>query len=92
MLGDGEMQFLRSKGFNMSAWESIEPFVAPYPSDPSCVDSFATNWSGLKKIDNDLYLPMFGYKNTEEYYEAAVLSGKFNRIKTPLLCLSADDD
>lgn len=30
--------------------------------------SFATNWSGLKKIDLDLYIPMFGFKNCEDYY------------------------
>jgi len=29
--------------------------------------SFATNTTGLKKIDLDLYIPMFGYKNCDDY-------------------------
>jgi len=31
--------------------------------------SFSTNWSGLKKIDEDLYIPMFGFKSHNEYYD-----------------------
>ena len=54
--------------------------------------SFATNWRGLKKIDEDLYCPMFGFKTCDEYYEASVMSGRFQNIKTPTMCLSADDD
>jgi predicted alpha/beta-fold hydrolase len=54
--------------------------------------SFDTNWSGLKKIDNDLYIPMFGFKSTDEYYDESIMTGRFKHIKVPTFCLSADND
>ena len=54
--------------------------------------SFATNTTGLKKIDLDLYIPMFGYKNCDDYNQASVMTGRFKDIKVPTFCLSTDND
>ena len=35
---------------------------------------------------------MFGYKDSMEYYKAAVISGKLNKITCPILYLASIDD
>lgn len=54
--------------------------------------SFANNWRGLKQLDEDLYVPMFGYKDCEDYYTNGTMTGQFHKIKVPTFCLSANDD
>lgn len=55
-------------------------------------ESFRTNWSGLPKLDTDLYVPMFGFKSCDEYYERGTVAGRLNQIKTPTIALAACDD
>ena len=53
---------------------------------------FSNNRRGLKGIDEELYLPMFGYKTCDEYYKAASFAGSIHKVQVPMLCLSAQDD
>ena len=47
----------------------------------------------IRQFDAAVIAPMFGYKNVDHYYHASSIVEKpFECIKTPLLCLSADDD
>jgi abhydrolase domain-containing protein 1/3 len=47
----------------------------------------------IRQFDDAVIAPMFGYKNVGHYYHASSIVEKpFECIKTPLLCLSADDD
>jgi predicted alpha/beta-fold hydrolase len=50
---------------------------------------FVNNRTGLKGIDEELYVPMFGFKDCEEYYKAATFAGSIHKVQVPLLCLSA---
>ena len=53
---------------------------------------FKTNKNGLWTIDEQIYAPMFGFKDRQEYYKECSLSGQWNRVKVPTLSLSALDD
>ena len=47
----------------------------------------------IRQFDAAVIAPMFGYKDVDHYYHASSITEKpFECIKTPLLCLSADDD
>lgn len=47
----------------------------------------------IRQFDAAVTAPMFGYKDVDHYYHASSIVEKpFEVIKTPLLCLSADDD
>ncbi|XP_012527466.1 phospholipase ABHD3 [Monomorium pharaonis] len=46
----------------------------------------------IREFDSNFTTRHFGYKNVEEYYNAATLHGKLHWIKVPTLCLSAADD
>ncbi|EDO48789.1 predicted protein, partial [Nematostella vectensis] len=47
----------------------------------------------VREFDNRLIAPMFGFKDSSEYYAAASLHSKpLHLINIPLLCLSAEDD
>lgn len=47
----------------------------------------------IRQFDAAVTAPMYGYKDVNDYYQAASIVEKpFECIKTPLLCLSADDD
>ena len=50
------------------------------------------NKRGLIEIDEQIYVPMFGFKDTASYYKAGTLAGRFNKIKVPTFGLSAMDD
>ena len=46
----------------------------------------------MKKINTEVYVPMFGFKNLDEYLETGRLTGDFHMIKVPKFCLSSNDD
>ena len=47
----------------------------------------------IRQFDAAVIAPMFGYRDVDHYYHASSIAEKpFECIKTPLLCLSADDD
>ena len=47
----------------------------------------------IRQFDAAVIAPMFGYKSVDHYYHASSIVEKpLECIKTPLLCLSADDD
>mgnify|MGYP002803940222 FL=1 len=47
----------------------------------------------IKQFDAAVIAPMFGYSSVDHYYHASSIVEKhLECIKTPLLCLSADDD
>ena len=47
----------------------------------------------VQDFDNRVIAPMFGFKNSSEYYSAATLHTKpLHTINVPLLCLSSADD
>ena len=52
----------------------------------------ATNWSGLKVFDEQIYPRMYGYAGKNEYYEAIVLADHVLDIKVPTFALDAEDD
>lgn len=41
-------------------------------------NTIGSNWRGLKTINTDVYAPMFGFKNSDEFLEAARLTGKWH--------------
>ncbi|XP_026471026.1 phospholipase ABHD3-like [Ctenocephalides felis] len=46
----------------------------------------------IKEFDENFTTLHFGYKNIDDYYSAATLHDKIDKITVPLLCLSAADD
>ena len=46
----------------------------------------------LTNIDTRIIAPMFGYKDYMEYYKAAVISKRLNKITCPMLYLASMDD
>jgi abhydrolase domain-containing protein 1/3 len=46
----------------------------------------------LKEFDATFTTKMWGYKDTDHYYEEAQISGKLHMIKKPTLCVNAADD
>lgn len=54
--------------------------------------TIGNNWRGLKTINTDVYAPMLGFKNLDEFLEAARLTGKWHKIKVPTFCLTSTDD
>lgn len=53
---------------------------------------FRSNTKGLLTLDEQIYVPMFGFKDRFEYYRAATLSGKLIGVAVPTFSLSALDD
>lgn len=53
---------------------------------------FQTNRTGLKTLDENIYTPMFGFKDVNEYYRGTTLAGKLNKIKVPTFSLGTLDD
>jgi len=41
---------------------------------------FANNKNGLRTLDEEIFTPMFGFKNVSEYYRAVTLAGSFHKI------------
>uniref|UniRef100_A0A6M2DJ76 Putative phospholipase abhd3 n=1 Tax=Xenopsylla cheopis TaxID=163159 RepID=A0A6M2DJ76_XENCH len=46
----------------------------------------------IKEFDENFTTLHFGYKDIDDYYSAATLHNKIDRMTVPLLCLSAADD
>ena len=46
----------------------------------------------LTNYDSRIIAPMFGYKDSMEYYKAAVTNGKLHKINCPTLYLASIDD
>jgi predicted alpha/beta-fold hydrolase len=64
-------------------------FVAvPSPIDPVFLDEVAT----LRDFDNAYTAPLYGYRDAEEYYEAASSRPYLRFIQVPTLLLHAKDD
>lgn len=99
-------QFFYSTGFGAYAWgiginlvnvlqqhavPELSKYCSPEEGERLRI-AFANNWKGLKQIEVDLYLPMFGFQSFEEYYRKGTVAGKLNKISVPTFCLSSDDD
>ena len=52
---------------------------------------FAANKNGLKTLDEEIFTPMFGFKNANDYYRAVTLAGTFHKIKVPTFGLHTID-
>jgi abhydrolase domain-containing protein 1/3 len=48
--------------------------------------------STIKEFDSMVTVPIFGFKDVVDYYSNSTNSGKINRIRTPLLCVTAAND
>lgn len=48
--------------------------------------------TSVRQFDSRFTCKQFGYTDVEEYYQAATLHTKLDRIRVPTLCLSAADD
>lgn len=46
----------------------------------------------VREFDERFIVPMFGYKDVNEYYTDAGLYYKVNKVVVPTLCLNAADD
>jgi len=53
---------------------------------------FTTNRNGLRTLDEELFTPMFGFKDVNDYYNSITLAGKFHEIKVPTFSLHTLDD
>jgi predicted alpha/beta-fold hydrolase len=53
---------------------------------------FSTNKNGLRTLDEEIFAPMFGFKDAYDYYRGITLNGKFNQIKVPTFSLHTMDD
>lgn len=53
---------------------------------------FSTNKTGLRTLDEEIFAPMFGFKDAYDYYRGITLNGKFNQIKVPTFSLHTLDD
>ena len=51
-----------------------------------------TNRNGLRTLDEEIFTPMFGFKNVSDYYKAITLAGNFHKITVPTFGLNAMDD
>ena len=51
-----------------------------------------TNNTGLLQFDKYIYPKMFGYKDTQDYYEKVSIVGNIAKIKVPVFGLSSKDD
>jgi predicted alpha/beta-fold hydrolase len=48
--------------------------------------------TSVRQFDARFTCKQFGYSDVDEYYQAATLHTKLDRIRVPTLCLSAADD
>lgn len=46
----------------------------------------------VREFDDAITAPCFGYKDAEEYYEAAGAKSVIGKVRVPLLLLTAQDD
>ena len=53
---------------------------------------FSTNKTGLRTLDEEIFAPMFGYKDAYDYYRGITMAGKFHKIKVPTFSLHTLDD
>lgn len=51
-----------------------------------------TNWSGLKAFDEQIFPKMFGYADTQDYYDSVTVAEHIKEIKVPTFALDAVDD
>ena len=46
----------------------------------------------VREFDNEITAPHFGYRDAQEYYEAAGAKRVVDKIRVPLLLITAQDD
>ena len=46
----------------------------------------------MREFDDRFVAPQFGYPSYKEYYAAATVSGKLDKVHIPLVALNAADD
>ena len=53
---------------------------------------FKSNWSGVEYLDRHVYVPMFGYKDVNEYYHEVSIDRFTSNIAVPTFALGSVDD
>ena len=46
----------------------------------------------MQVLDEQIYVRMFGYANTQDYYDQCTIAERANEIKVPTFALGAEDD
>lgn len=71
------------------------PQMKPYMSESDYEhykSVVSSNWSGLKPLDEHVFVKMFGYADTKAYYNAVTVAEHVMNIKVPTFALGANDD
>ena len=52
----------------------------------------AANKDGLRTLEEEIFAPMFGFKNLNDYYRGITLAGNFHKIRVPTFGMHTIDD
>ncbi|KHN86363.1 Putative esterase C44C1.5 [Toxocara canis] len=80
--------------FNSVLAANLKSIVKPYKTmfEGRCNWDKVMTSKTVRDFDKAFTVPLFGYKDWNEYYHAAALYWKVHRIPIPTLCLNAVDD
>ena len=71
------------------------PLMKPYLSEEDYAHYekvLVQNWQGMQVLDEQVYVRMFGYASTQDYYDQCTIAERANEIKVPTFALGAEDD
>jgi len=71
---------------------TFKTYMHLFDGRPQCDLNSVLSSRTVKQFDSSFTAQHFGYKDVDAYYRDAMLKGQINKIKVPVLAISAEDD